>query len=286
MKKIDLLLVSMLFCINVFGHGELHDRINLVSQELQLRPNLPELYVKRGGLFMDDGDYQNTILDIEKAKSLAGEDYPPCMFLLAKMYFKLETYDAALKEINNFLATEDDHVLGLLTKAEILIALDENEAAAKCYQQAIEKTTTLLPENFFDLINVQIANDQLDNAFKNYQLAQLKFGNLLVFDLKAIEIAELRNDYTSIHEILDNIIDSQQRKERWYYKKAEFFLKETKYEQSIEQLKFAKESLLQLPYRIRITPAMQELSKNISDTEQNIKSLLNDSITTENAFEN
>ena len=72
MKKIDLLLVSMLFCINVFGHGELHDRINLVSQELQLRPNLPELYVKRGGLFMDDGDYQNTILDIEKAKSLAG----------------------------------------------------------------------------------------------------------------------------------------------------------------------------------------------------------------------
>ncbi|MEZ5022163.1 MAG: hypothetical protein R2728_02675 [Chitinophagales bacterium] len=270
----------------MYGHGEIHDRINLVTEEISQSPNDPVLYIKRGSLYMDDGDYDKTFLDIEAAKALAGEEYPPTMFLLAKMCFKMETYDIALRHINSFLSKEEGHVLGLLTKAKILTALEENDEAANFYQQAIEKTTTLLPENFMDLINVQIEAGQLDAAYQNYELAQMKFGNLLVFDLKAIEISEARSDFNTIHQILDDIIESQQRKERWHYKKAEYYLKAGEYEASIKELNLANESLLLLPYRIRITPAMQELSKNISAQEQNIKTLLNANIITTQTNEN
>ncbi|MEZ5007126.1 MAG: hypothetical protein R2753_03120 [Chitinophagales bacterium] len=286
MLRIVILLASVLSCINMYGHGEIHDRINLVTEEISQSPNDPVLYIKRGSLYMDDGDYDKTFLDIEAAKALAGEEYPPTMFLLAKMCFKMETYDIALRHINSFLSKEEGHVLGLLTKAKILTALEENDEAANFYQQAIEKTTTLLPENFMDLINVQIEAGQLDAAYQNYELAQMKFGNLLVFDLKAIEISEARSDFNTIHQILDDIIESQQRKERWHYKKAEYYLKAGEYEASIKELNLANESLLLLPYRIRITPAMQELSKNISAQEQNIKTLLNANIITTQTNEN
>lgn len=281
MFRVVILFVFVFSFTNVFGHGEIHDRINLVTEEISQTPNNPVLYIKRGSLYMDDGDYDKTFLDIEAAKVLAGDEYPPTMFLLAKMYFKLGTYDIALKHINNFLSKQENHVLGLLTKAKILVALDKNDEAVIYYQLAIQKTTTLLPENFMDLINVQIADGQLDAAYQNYELAQLKFGNLLVFDLKAIDISEERSDFNSIHNILDNIIESQQRKERWYFKKAEFYQKEAKLEKALTNLGLAKESLLQLPYRLRITPAMQDLSKKISEIEQSIKISLNENTITD-----
>lgn len=246
-----------------FAHGDIHERINFVTVDISATPDSALLYIKRAGLYMDDGDYGNTILDIEAAKALEGPNFAPAALVLAKMCYKMETYDAALKHIDEFLKLEPDHVLGLLTKAKILVAQDNNILAAEYYKMAIDKTTTLLPQNFIDLINALRDAGQLDQAFQYYEIAQMKFGNLMVLDLMAIEISAIRSDFVTIHSIIDEIMATQERKERWHFMKAEYFEKEGELNKAMDELNLAQESLLQLPYRLRVVPAMQDLNTDI-----------------------
>lgn len=276
MLRISVFILFIGFSVSIYGHGEIHERIDIVSKEIIGSPNDPMLYIKRASLYLDDGDFDETILDIERAKLLAGEDYPPAMMTYASMCYKMGTYEIALRHIDNFLSNEEGHVLGMLTKAKILRELDNNKAAAEYYRLAIEKTTTHLPENFLDLINVLIEDEEFETAFEVYEAAENKFGRLLVMDLKAMEIAKASNDYTKLFGILDEIIESQPRKERWYFQKAEIFIEIKEYEQAQNQLTLALESLKQLPYRIKITPAMQKLSAQISENIETIKSLPNE----------
>jgi tetratricopeptide (TPR) repeat protein len=250
------------FC---YAHGDIHERINFVTEDISASPNDAMLYIKRAALYLDDGDYGNTILDIEYVEKLEGPEFAPSFLVLAKMCYKMETFDAALKHIDDFLLLEPDHVLGLLTKAKILVAQEKNDLAADYYKLAIDKTTTLLPQNFIDLIDAFRNAGQLDQAFQYYEIAQMKFGNLLVLDLMAIEISEIRSDFSTIHKILDEIISGQERKEKWHFMKAEYFEKEGNLTKAFEELSLANESLLKLPYRLRIVPAMQELNANIAE---------------------
>lgn len=255
----------------MFGHGEVHERIVLVSEEINAAPNNADLYIKRANLYLEDGDFNEVILDINKAKSLAGKNFPPTKMLNAQMYFKLQSNEVALKHINEFLALEEMHVLGLLTKAKILVELDKREEAIECYKLAIENTSTLLPENFIDLINTMVDDLQYKEALQYCELAQLKFGQLLIFDLKSIEIAKLLEDYEFVLSKLDNIIDGQTRKERWYVKKAEVYIAKGESSYALENLNLAIESLKILPSRIKLTPAMQDLALQITDLKNRIE---------------
>lgn len=281
MLRIQILTVLLVGYMSVFGHGEVHERITIASEEIAKSPNDPMLYVKRASLFLEDGDYDETILDIDRAKALSSEEFPPIKMLNAQMYFKLEMYDVALKHIDKFLELEENHVLGTITKAKILKGLNEFDEAAKYYKLAIDNTTTHLPENFMDLINSLIQDNQLELAFEYCNIAQEKFGELLVFQLKAIDIAKLQNEYEVVLNILDEIIEKQPRKERWYFQKAQIFEQLESYENVNEQLDLALQSLTSLPQRIKLTPAMRELSNNITQLRETIKPLNNDNFNSE-----
>jgi tetratricopeptide (TPR) repeat protein len=240
-----------------------HERIVIATEEINAAPNDPLLYVKRANLYLEDGDYDETILDIYQAIEIGGENFAPVKMVTAHMYFKLGMNEIALKHIDHFLILEEDHVLGLLTKAKILVEMKQHEQAAEYFQQAIEKTTTHLPENFMDLVNVLVESDQLELALQYCELAQFKFGKLLIFDLKAIEIAKQKEDYAMVLQILDQIIESQPRKERFYFQKAEIYQLMNDSKQVEYNLNLAYQCLNALPERIKLTPAMIELADNI-----------------------
>ncbi len=276
MLRISIILLFISFCMTSYGHGEIHERISIVSDEISGDPENSMLYIKRASLYLDDGDYDATILDIEKANELAGENFPPAMITYANLCYKMTTYEVALRHIDDFLSYKENHVLGLLTKAKILRALKNNKAAAEYYKLAIEKTTTHLPENFLDLINVLIQDKDYDTALEAYDAAVEKFGKLLVLDLKAMEIAKANNDHTTLLNIIDQVIESQPRKERWYFQKAEVLIEMKEYNQAENQLTQALESLQKLPYRIKITLAMQKLSTQISENLETLKAFPNE----------
>jgi tetratricopeptide (TPR) repeat protein len=263
MLKIYFFIFFIAYSCSVFAHGEVHERIVIATEEINAAPNDPLLYVKRANLYLEDGDYDETILDIYQAIEIGGENFAPVKMVTAHMYFKLGMNEIALKHIDHFLILEEDHVLGLLTKAKILVEMKQHEQAAEYFQQAIEKTTTHLPENFMDLVNVLVESDQLELALQYCELAQFKFGKLLIFDLKAIEIAKQKEDYAMVLQILDQIIESQPRKERFYFQKAEIYQLMNDSKQVEYNLNLAYQCLNALPERIKLTPAMIELADNI-----------------------
>jgi tetratricopeptide (TPR) repeat protein len=268
MLIIGILILIFVSSTSAFAHGEVHERILIVSEEIANSPNDPMLYVKRANMYLEDGDYDETILDIYKAIEIGGDNYAPVKMVTAHMYFKLGMNEIALKHIDHFLILEEDHVLGLLTKAKILVEMKQNEQAAEYFQQAIEKTTTHLPENFMDLVNVLVESGQLELALQYCELAQFKFGKLLVFDLKIIEIANQKEDYEMVLKILDQIIETQERKEKWYFQKAEICQLMKDFVQAEYYLNLAEQSIKELPERIQLTPAMKQLAKLIQELKE------------------
>jgi hypothetical protein len=73
MLIIGILILIFVSSTSVFAHGEVHERILIVSEEIANSPNDPMLYVKRANMYLEDGDYDETILDIYKAIEIGGE---------------------------------------------------------------------------------------------------------------------------------------------------------------------------------------------------------------------
>ena len=131
MLRILILLIVAAAYLPALGHGDVHQRIDIVTEEIALDSMNGHLFVKRASLYLEDGDFMNTVLDLETAVSLTSEDFPPYLMASANMYHKLGAYDAALKYIDRFLEMKNIHVLGFRTKANILQSKGDIDAAIK-----------------------------------------------------------------------------------------------------------------------------------------------------------
>lgn len=254
----------------LMAHGEVHERIDIVTEEIAMEPEEAMLYIKRAMLYLEDEDFDNTIQDIEKAKSIEGNEFPPALMTYAKLSYKTKSYRIALKYINKFLEFDEQHVIGLKTKANILYALKKNAESAVCLEMVIENTSTPLPENFLTLIDLYIEMEVYDKAMKIKEEAKTTLGDLMILDLKAIEIFELQKDYDGILATYDKIISTQVRKEKWLLKKAEVYLIQGKKSEANEALIQAESAISKLPARIQLTNATKNLKAEIQILKEKI----------------
>ena len=86
-----LLLIFFLFASNiaVHAHGDLHERILKVTEEIKKNSDSAFLYFKRGKLFYQHNDFKRSLKDLKRSDKLGYENNEQ-YFLFAKNYFKLK----------------------------------------------------------------------------------------------------------------------------------------------------------------------------------------------------
>ncbi len=266
MLKVYTLAITLSLCLAVFGHGEVHERIRIVGEEITAAPEDASLYVKRAYLYLEDGDFDMTIADLNFAQELEGESYPPLLMCSSEMYHKLGANEAALKYIDAFLDEQPFHVLGFRTKAQILESLNDIPAAIDYYKKVVIHTTTPLPENYLSIIDNLSLDDRVDEAVFYCKEAMRTFGPILTFQEKLIDIYMEAGRYHEAIVVLDGIIQKFERKEGWYFKKANLCLEMGSPEMATSALGNAHTSLQALPQRLKATPAMKQLAEQIGQT--------------------
>ncbi|NND31547.1 MAG: hypothetical protein HKN76_03080 [Saprospiraceae bacterium] len=158
----------------LMGHGDLHERIQFVTQEIEKNPSDFELFLQRGSLFLQHQSYRRAIRDFRHCIS-NGHRTPRHYYLLAKARFELGHYK---KCVRHLLKSQTSADLGggacyLLTRSfEHLGQLDE---AAFWLHAYIENAPFVRPEHFLakaNLLHLQGKHhekiDCLEGAIKQF----------------------------------------------------------------------------------------------------------------------
>ena len=267
-------LFGTFFIPKIVAHGDLHERIVLVTKEIKVTPDSSYLYLKRAKLRYQHESYNKSISDLKKSK-LLGYNSVEQKLLFAMDYFKLNDYQSTLLYTENILSQNAQNVHAIKIEAETNLKLENYCESAVSFEKIIEYATQSFPENYIDastaweLLNTE---EGFNQAISIIQKGIEKEGSLITLYNRLIDLAISHNDYNfAILKQLE-VIKFSPRKETAYYKLNELYLIINERDKALESLKLAELHYNKLPSRTKNTSFMKDLIKKIISKKNELKS--------------
>lgn len=266
----------MLLCIltasTLHAHGSLTKRIKQKTVEINKQPKNAKLYFERGFLYEQHKEFNNAIKDYLKSEKLGNLDLL-LFYRKAQTYYSQKNFPKALESSKLFLEKNSKDVKINKLHAQILTQLGNYDKALKYYDYFIENTVDIIPDDIIEYSEIYLAID-----YNNYPKAieAIEFGlNKLgkdVFSLqsKKLEYLEASLQINEAIEQYNYFILTADRKEFWYYKKANYLFKNKKILDAKIAIQQAKAAVLTLSEKFKNTPAIKTLKNNITHLESNL----------------
>jgi predicted Zn-dependent protease len=273
-KLTTLLIVvfSLLLNLNTFAHGSLSIRIAEKSKEIRENPTNAKLYFERGFLYQQHYEYNKAIKDLLKSEKL-GNTAPELKYILAETYYLNKKYKHALKLTEQLLITNSSSVQTYQLQAQILFSLNRFVEAEKNYSYVFQHSANLLPEDIIEYTTIVLA---LDNTNYNEALNIINVGlekigeNTLTLQLKKLDYLIASNQTNEAINQYNYFILNNERKEFWYFKKANYLIEIQQYNESKIALQQAKVAIAILKPKTQNTLAIKNLQAQINELEKTL----------------
>ena len=260
----------LIFCLigsiqSIFAHGDLHERIVEVTEEIKVQPDSSFLYFKRGKLYFQHKDYKEAIQDIFTANDLGFED-AQCDLIMAKSNKALLDYHEAHLYLDKILKKTPNHVIALKTSAEIYFEQREYEKAAINFEKVIEFAIKTNAHNYLQAHRAWKELDTFEADRKANEVLEKGIEELgsiftLLEEQKRFHLA--RKNYEKAILIQEQIIEMSFRKETAYFQAAElcsYLPDEIKKKQYLQN---SLNAIFALPPRKQQNKAMVQLRRSI-----------------------
>ncbi|MEE8241076.1 MAG: tetratricopeptide repeat protein [Nitrospirales bacterium] len=190
----------------LFAHAEIHVRIADLTKKIEVEPENPDLYVKRGELHRVHRDWDAALADYRRAGELEPRS-ASVHFVRGRMLFEAERLDGALSDLNHFLRIEPRYREALVTRARVLVQLGRPLDAADDYTNAIATLTRPTPEYYLERSKAlaEAGVEYLESALAGLDEAIDRIGPLVTLQLYAIELELRMEQYGGALKRLDSI---------------------------------------------------------------------------------
>lgn len=263
-----------LFSIAPLFHGDLDIRIAEATTAIESDQNNDSLYVLRGTLYFQHQEYMKSIRDFEKVESLVGPGEVVYMSY-AKAWHKLKNYDFAIESVNETLQLNDKNPVAYRLKAQILMDQGLFEDAADHYDLSLSNTEKLITESFLEVaIALDSAGTQksIEKSIHILNRGRKELADLDIFKNMIVDQHIKLGDYDSAIKLQTDILESANRKERHYYKRAQLYKLDNKNELALKDINHAYDAMSNLPVRYVRSKPMDELRAELLKMSQTIKS--------------
>lgn len=264
-----MILLGVFLSATVWAHGDLHERINNVTEEIKEDPENPALYFKRGQLYFHHEEYDNALADYDKAIEL-GLNNDEIDYWKARLYLATDETDQGIEVVTRYLATHPDDVNATRIYAKLALAAGDTETAIIQFEQVLSLANTTLPENYMELVAVLRQTNNPDKALYWLEQGAHALGQLYVFDAEMIAIYEEMGQYTEVIAVYERLAEARNRKEGYYYEIARCYQKMGDAVQAKQYLDLSREAFNRLPNHIQNTAAMLLLKKDIEDAYEEL----------------
>lgn len=251
------------FCLvfQATAHGDLHERINYVSREIQMFPDSASLYVKRGKLYLQHHQYNKSLADLKRSELLRYSSFEQ-KYILTQVYHKIGDIHKAKVVCNELLRHEQHNVRLLNLKAQLYYDNEEYTLSAQTFEKVIDFSNRTFPQNYLNAARAwKKSNSKLShkNAVKILKEGLVTLGELIVLNKELIQLYLHEKNYNAAITIQLRVIEQSNRKEAAYYDLSKLYLQKGANKDAIKYLDKARESLCNLPMRIQNTKAMKAL---------------------------
>ncbi len=249
-----------------FGHGEIHEQIQEVTQQIEKDSTNALLYLRRAELYRYHHDWDAAFSDYDQAERLdASLDIVDLG--RGKALFEAGMVRKAKTVLDRFLIGQPDNVEGLLTRARTQVQLEQYLSAAVDYTQAITHSSDARPEYYLERARALVKEgaDYLSAALRGIDEGLARLGAIVTLQLFAIDLQIEMQDYDGALERLESIAQQSPRKERWLFRRGEILLQAGRAEAAYTCFQQALHELSGLPEHVKKRKATQELEQNIRD---------------------
>lgn len=260
--------VAVLFCIQTgIAHGDFHERLKKVTEEIRMNQDSAFLFFKRGKLYYHHEEYPAALKDLQQATGLGLED-TFCDLLYAKTYQQLDSLERAMVYLEKVVQKEADNVIALKTKAQIFFEQEHYQLSALMYEEVIAKSRRTVPENYLDaaksweLLDTTVGRT---NALNLLQQGISQIGPLFAFYMEIRDIHLRNNAFDQAITVQNKLIELSNRKEKALYEAAEICLRFNKKEAAKNYLLSGLDAVEKLPLRIQRNKAIIVLSLKMEE---------------------
>ncbi|WP_104734024.1 tetratricopeptide repeat protein [Hanstruepera ponticola] len=256
-----------------FAHGDLSKRIEELSSKISKTPHDSELYLERGFLYQLHLEFDEALEDYFQAEKL-GLDTKLLQYRKAETFYQKGEYRNAHITAEYCLKFDTIDVKTKKLQAQILISLERLQEALDVYDFVIKNTQDIRPEDIIEYAELilTINPSNYPNATKAIDIGLKKLGqHTFSLQLKKLDYFIYDNQESLAIDQFNYFILTNNRKEFWYHKKAEYLYK-------INKPEAAKIAIMQSRLAIQLLDKrFQEMKsiKNLTTKLDNLENLLN-----------
>lgn len=277
MKKINnqkkiVSIVFLLMTSFLFAHGSLTKRIKEKTVAIKKHPKNAKLYFDRGFLYEQHEEFHKAIKDYLKSEAL-GNTNVLLYYRKAQTYYKQKNYDAALKSSSLCLEKDSLDVKFHKLQAQILTQLNKYDKALNHYDFFIENTIDINPDDIIEISEIYLTKES-ENYQKAIEVIDIGLDKLgkdtFTLQLKKLEYFERSWQFKKAIEQYNYFILSTDRREFWYFKKANYLFENKKTSDAKIAVQQAKAAVLILSDNVKNTAAIKALQNKIDTLEANL----------------
>ena len=244
------------------AHEGLHEQIASVTARIKREPRNASLYLQRGELHRLHRDWDSAFADYNRAERL-NPRLDEVNFGRGRAYLEAGKPEQAKKWLDRFLIAKPDHADGLVTRARVLVNLNQSIAAAADYSRAIGHLAKPKPEYYIERARVLVAAGRNEEALSGIDEGVKKLGPIVTLQLFAIDLELSRKSYDAALSRLEQIAVQSPRKESWLARRGDILLLAGRQTEARQAFKAALMAIETLPQYRRTTKATMELERRV-----------------------
>jgi len=267
------ILLFVLLSTNLNAHGDLHKRIQSVTDEIKKKPDSANLYFKRGKLYYQHSNYESSLTDFKFSKELGLESTEQNLYI-AKSNYHLENFSVCKKTIKKILKENPENNNALKLLADIYSKKGKHKKAAELYDKVIDNSEVTYPEDYLYASKAWCATNSKEGQVRSQSILIKgidKLGDIVVLYNQLISVCIDIEDLESAVTYQKKVIEISNRKERAYLKLAKIQILQKKYNDAQQSIIKAEEHFQKLPHRLRNTKFMKVFYSKLLSTKSSLK---------------
>ncbi len=246
-----------------WGHADLLPLIDLVARQIEANPKNAALYWRRGELYRLHLDWKLAESDYDRAAQLDPK-LVAVDLARGKLLFETGQHERAKVELDKYLAGQPNQLDALTTRARVLVKLGQGKDAVADFTRAIEQMPRPMPEYFVERAQAQSAAGENEAALRGLNEGVKIFGASMTLQLYAIDLELALQHFDEALRRLETISNQSERKEKWLARRGEILVLAGRQDEAQKSFAAARVAIESLPQRLKQTPAMLDLEKNVS----------------------
>ncbi|MCY4127700.1 MAG: tetratricopeptide repeat protein [Gammaproteobacteria bacterium] len=248
------------------GHGDLHEKIEVLDALLKQNPDHVASLLERADIHRRHRNFDDALEDLNRLRSLAPTNNT-VYYMTGLTLLEQGEFEEAETALRTFISRSPSSPRGHIALAKVLTQQKRHLDAAQEYELAIENQSIPTPDHYLARAHayMEAGKPYLARALQGLEDGMALMGPLLTFHRLAIEIEIAQEDFQNAIDRINMILHEADRKETWLVKKAKVLSSMGRNEEARQQFLLAERAIALLPHRTRTSPAIQTLRKTIQE---------------------